>query len=105
MVGPKIICELQQKTQTSDSMGGFTDSWVRVNDLKGVLTVARGNEFFRDNRRAVISTHYFMCNKPKDITITEEYRIVYNSENYEVLLVNKVAQKNRFLIFELRKID
>ena len=107
MNGPKIVVNLQQSTDTSDGMGGFTKTWTTVRELKGTMTqnfFKNSKERFIHDTTKVFSTHTFHCRWQKDLSVNETWRINYNSENYDIVLVNNVGQKNIYMILDLLRV-
>lgn len=108
MIGPNVIVTIQQKTNTSDSMGGYNETWSTLKRISGVLTSPRGNEYrwegFRLGKETVRSTHIFYCDVPVGITIDETCRLVYNSRTFDIVFVREPGFMGHHLELELVEI-
>lgn len=104
MIGPKCTITIQRASETSDGMGGMTVTWSDLKELKGTLLAFKRNEFFTNNVVRAISTHFFTCKYPRDVTITEKDRVSYNSDIYEITFVDNPAERNINLVLDLKKI-
>jgi SPP1 family predicted phage head-tail adaptor len=102
--GYKIKMMLQQKSEVSNGMGGFTTTWVGIKELKGSLIYLKAKEGYSNNVTSTVSTHFFQCNFPKDVTVTEEDRLVYDGDIYEITLSENVSKRNISLYLELKKV-
>jgi len=102
--GHKIRMMLQQVTEVSDGMGGFTPTWVDIRDLKGSLIYLRAREGYSNNVTSTVSTHFFQCIFPKDITVTEKDRLTYDGDIYEITFSEDVSKRGITLYLELKKI-
>ena len=106
--GPKTILTLQTKTVTSDSAGGYSETWADVEDISGVLTRSIGHRFrvMGENvvtgKKAVYSTHTFFCNEPS--SITEKDRFTYGSRTFEIVLIYEPGNMNHHLEIDLLEI-
>lgn len=95
---------LQQVSGVSDGMGGFTPTWADIRELKGSLIYLKAKESFANNVTSTISTHFFQCDFPKDITVTEKDRLTHNGDIYEITLSENVSKRDISLYLELKKI-
>ena len=102
--GRKIDMQLQRQTSVSDGMGGFTDTWYSVRYLKGSLIFLKAREGYANNVTSTLSTHFFQCDFPKDITVTEKDRLFYSGDIYEIILAEDVSKRGITLYLELKKI-
>lgn len=112
MTGPKINLTLQTVTLTTNNAGNFTESWATVKTIKGSLTLTAERDtrekFFTD-RNIVKSTHRFMFDYYQllgsSITEADRFYDSVNSDYYEILFINNIANKNRFYSVDLRKVE
>ena len=108
MIGPQSVVTIQSKTNTSDSMGGFTETWTNLITISGVLTSPRGNEYrwegFRVGKEAVRSTHIFYCDVPTGVTINELCRLVYGTRIFDIVFVRNPGMMNHHYELELVEI-
>lgn len=83
--------EIQAKTLTDDGMGGFTETWATAATVWGQTWGATGNEraLAGMDGQAQVSRHfkirYFSA-------LTEQHRIVYAGQSYNVRFINHVPQ-------------
>lgn len=105
MAGPKATMFLQQYSQVSDGLGGFTSTWSEVAKLRGPFTtVDKWEKFISDATRTKV-THYFMPKYDRNISISESDRLRHGADIYEIILVDNVGLKNRFWEISLKKVD
>jgi len=104
MQGAKVKMELQSATKTADGRGGFIKSWSKVRTLTGTLAARRFSERVSSQSEKVFSTHFFAGRWHPDLSIDEKYRLVHNSENYDITFVNNVGNRNTHMILELLKV-
>lgn len=98
---------IQEVTLVPDGYGGYTESWTNVSGLvdcpcrfNWLLGFARGERFVDGKiewtRDAKVYCRYYD-------TITTEMRLVYDSENYDIINLANVSEKDKFMILVLRK--
>ena len=107
MVGRKVRLQIHRQTTSSDGMGGETVVWYGVKTLIGTLIAFKMKERFLDDSTKVMSTHFFHCDYPHDITVTEEDRgfCMENDNLYQINFVDNIAEKNITLSLELQKVE
>lgn len=80
-------CNLLTVTRTSDSAGGWSDTWgTATASVKCRLDAANGKEqFIADNLKPF---HGFILTLPYNTTITTDYRVEISSTSYNVVAVD-----------------
>jgi len=91
MRGPKTKLTLERVTLTDDAMGGHTETWSDVMDIKGVLCTIRGDERLSADKLTVIATHNFYIDYLHGETITEEDRFSLNTRIFKINYVNNIG--------------
>jgi head-tail adaptor len=94
MLGPQTQVSIQRTVETSDGVGGYTQTWTTLGYLSGVLTssirgslkyIAQEAELYG---KETLTTHLtFFCDVPKGITITEKDRLVLGSRTFNIRFV------------------
>lgn len=112
MLGPQTNMILQRVTETSDSLGGVSQSWINLRVISGVLTAggntsARfvGAEKMMRDRPTATSMLVFFCDMPVGITITEKDRLVLGSRVFDIEAVYNPGNMNHHLeitLFEVK---
>lgn len=104
MRGPKITLTLERKTLTDDAMGGHTEVWIDVMDIKGVLCNISGNERLSADKLMVIATQNFYIDFLHSETITEEDRFSLGTRIFKINYVNNIgANQDRALRINLKE--
>jgi head-tail adaptor len=104
MIGPTVTVEIQSVTNTSNSLGGFTETWALLGYFDGILIAADGKEILTSGKKTVISTHTFYSDYQEDITVTSTCRLIYGTRTFDILFVNNLAEMGRYLILDLMEI-
>ena len=93
---------LERKSETADGMGGFTETWADVKDIKGVLCNVRGDERVSADKLTVISTHNFYIDYESGIT--EEDRFTTSTRTFKINWINNAGgNQNKALIINLKE--
>ncbi len=91
----KDSCTFQLNTPTADSSGQFIPSWADVGaltSLKCRIEPIGGGLMRTPTEVYEAATHTLFLRKPVTPTITtENYRVVINSQNYKLLLVQDLS--------------
>ena len=104
MKGPKKTLTLERKTSADDLMGGHTETWADVVDVKGVLCTIDGDERLAADKLTVISTHHFYIDFLHGETITEVDRFSMGTRTIKINYVNNIgANQNRALKITLKE--
>lgn len=102
MRGPKTTLTLERKILTDDAMGGHTETWADVIDIKGVLCNISGNERLSADKLMVIATQNFYIDYLHGETITEEDRFSLGTRIFKINYCNNIgANQNRALRINL----
>tara|TARA_Y100000310_G_scaffold320271_1_gene376564 strand:- start:742 stop:1062 length:321 start_codon:yes stop_codon:yes gene_type:complete len=104
VMGPKSMLVLQQYTEVSDDMGGFTVVYESKRKIKGILTPLLGNERMITGKEEAFADYRFTINYPKGLTITEKDRFIMKARKFEISLVTNPAQQDRTLDIKLLEI-
>jgi SPP1 family predicted phage head-tail adaptor len=106
--GPKVKVRIECVENSSDGLGGYTETWSKLIDISGTLTSPKGNEYrwevFRAGKEVVRATHIFYCEKPTNVTITELCRLVYNSRYFDIVFVREPGFCGHHIELELVEI-
>lgn len=94
MTGPQTKLTLQSVTETSDGLGGVTESWQNVRIVSGVFVSNRGNETLSIGNKTVFATHFFFCDYSKSVTITEKNRFILGTRTFDILFVDDIGNQN-----------
>lgn len=107
MVGTKVSVQIHRQTATSDGMGGQTTVWYGLKKIKGTLIAFKARERFVNDSTKVSSTHYFQCDFPKDVVITEKDRVfdMKTGDLYQINFVDNLANRDVTLSLELKKVE
>jgi len=92
---------IQAFTSTTNSYGGFKQTWYTTLTVSGYMRELRGDERLTADRKEVDSTHRFYCNP---LTITEKNRFIdMNNKIYDIrFAVDKDAGGIVFTQLDLR---
>lgn len=103
--GPKKKLTLQNWTDVSDGMGGFTRTYSDVSDIYGVLaTVSATERMGGGNKEAVYSTHRFYMGRISTTITEKDHRFISGSRVFDIVAVNDPAQHDRFAIIDLKEV-
>ena len=80
------------KTLTSDSMGGFTETWADGTDFDGRLSILTDTEFLNNDKLTAVATHKVFC--LPTVTIDEEARIKFGTRYFEITGVQKPSNQD-----------
>jgi len=110
--GKKTTLVLQRVTETSDSLGGYTQTWADLRSISGVLTAGSststrfvGSEKMITGKPTVTDSLVFFCDVPIGITPTEKDRFVYGSRTFDILFIYNPGNMNHHLeitLFEVK---
>jgi len=104
MIGPKSTLVLQQYTEVSDTMGGFTVVYQAKRKIKGVLTPLTGDERMITGKTEVFADYMFAMDFPKGISITEKDRFVLGARKFDISLITDPMEQHRHLEIMLEEI-
>lgn len=98
--GPRVSAVLKNISRVSDGIGGYVDTWVVADTVKGVLVVVSGNERLQYNKETVTGDYLFYARK---VTYTpkEADELVYGTRRFRILFVNSPFMNTKFFILEL----
>jgi len=107
MIIGNMTAMLQVRTTTQNKIGEDVESWEDVIDLKGFLDLSSGeSKYTTYNAKIQESTHIFICDYkpiPEFIEVngelvkvtSENARMVANSQNYDVVLIDNPMELNQ----------
>lgn len=105
MIGGNISGALQTKTATKNEIGESIPTWVTRHTLTGFLDLASGESRYTTyNTKMQESTHIFICDFvsiASDVQ-PENSRMVINSKNYDVMLIDNPMELNAHLEIYLK---
>ena len=90
--------ELQKPTNTKDSGGGLTEAWTTQANLWADIKQIRGAEGYRQGQVQEKTTHAVTIRYRRDIGTN--YRIVYDTDNYNIKTIQNLDSRNRFMVLE-----
>ena len=90
--------ELQKPTNTRDAGGGITESYTTLSNLYADIKQTRGSESLRQGQVKEQTTHVFTIRYRRDIGTN--YRILYDSDFYNIRNINNLDNRNRYLELE-----
>lgn len=90
--------ELQKPTNTRDAGGGITEAYTTLSNLYADIEQTRGNESLRQGQVKEKTTHIFTIRYRRDIGTN--YRIRYDSDNYNIRNIKNIDNRNRYLEVE-----
>jgi len=104
MRGHKTTLTLERKTLDDDLMGGYTEDWTDVMDIKGVLCNISGNERLSADKLTVIATQNFYIDFLHGETITELDRFSFGTRIFKINYCNNIgANSDRALRINLKE--
>jgi len=89
------LLTLQSVTRTTDSQGGYTDSWANGVSLWGQLTPKRGYERLQLNQVTTAVTHEIIIRYRTGITTAQ--RFVHNSRVFNIKEVLNIEEADVYL--------
>ena len=90
--------ELQKPTNTRDAGGGITETYTTLSNLYADIEQTRGTESLRQGQVKEKTTHIFTIRYRRDIGTN--YRIRYDSDNYNIKNIKNIDNRNRYLEVE-----
>lgn len=84
--GKKVQLVLQKRTRSTDSRGGYNDTWTDAEKFKGVLSPKLNPEGLKYAKETIEGDHILYC-KTLTNTITEFDRITYEGRIFNVKAV------------------
>ena len=93
--------ELQKPTNTRDAGGGITEEYTTLSNLYANIETTRGNETLRQGQVQEKTTHIFTIRYRRDIGTN--YRIRYDSDNYNIKYIKNIDNRNRYLELECER--
>ena len=90
--------ELQKPTNTRDAGGGLTESYTTLSNLYANIEPVRGNETLKQGQVKEQTTHLITIRYRRDIGTN--FRIRYDSDNYNIKYIKNIDNRNRYLELE-----
>lgn len=87
--------EWQQRTSTSDGMGGSVDGWTTVTTVRAFVKPKTGGERWQSMRTEANITHRIFMRY--NASVTPAMRIVFNGRPFQVKAVLNVEERNKWL--------
>ena len=97
----KKTVQVKRATKTSDSAGGFTDTWVTKYTIEGFLVQPSGRRQIYHQKLEVHSSHVFYTKYFADIS--EKDIIVYGTRSFEIVYVANPGEMNKYLALHLEE--
>ena len=88
----------QNQGTTRDAGGGITEAYTTLSNLYADIEQTRGNESLRQGQVKEKTTHIFTIRYRRDIGTN--YRIRYDSDNYNIKNIKNRDNRNRYLEVE-----
>ena len=89
---------LQKPTNTTDAGGGITEEYTTLSNLYANIEQTRGNESLRQGQVKEQTTFKFTIRYRRDIGTN--YRILYDSDVYNIRNIKNIDNRNRFMELE-----
>tara|TARA_R100001510_G_scaffold31668_4_gene28321 strand:- start:1464 stop:1787 length:324 start_codon:yes stop_codon:yes gene_type:complete len=89
---------LQKPTNTTDAGGGITEEYTTLSNLYANIEQTRGSESLRQGQVKEKTTHIFTIRYRRDIGTN--FRILYDSDAYNIKTIKNVDNRNRYLELE-----
>lgn len=86
---------IQSNTQTTDSQGGYTESWATLATDWADIQPASGFEKFQANQLQAKITHNIIIRYRSDVTAAN--RILYGSRTFAIKEVINMSEANTYL--------
>tara|TARA_R100000773_G_C4221020_1_gene119849 strand:+ start:1661 stop:1987 length:327 start_codon:yes stop_codon:yes gene_type:complete len=86
---------LQSPTVTRDAGGGLTESYTTLATLFADIRPVSGSEKYRQGKLQESVTHEIIVRYRSDIATN--YRIVYESRNFNIRNIRNIDERDRFL--------
>lgn len=103
MIGGNIKAKLQTKSVVKNDIGEGVESWVDSVTLTGYVDLTGGDSKYSTyNAKLQESTHVFICDYSNIDTTATNKRMVINSKNYDVLLIDNPMELNEHLEIYLK---
>jgi hypothetical protein len=116
MIGGHLTATLKARISSKNKYGDPVDEWVDVISIQGFLDLSGGDSKYTTyNAKLQESTHIFICDYvaiPDGIVVgllgretiisAETTKMVINSKEYDVLLIDNPMELNRHLEFYLK---
>ena len=90
--------QLQKPTNTRDAGGGLTEAWTTLTNLWADIKPLRGAETYRQGQVQEKTVHAITIRYRRDIGTN--YRILYDSDYYNIKNIKNVDNRDRFLKLE-----
>ena len=90
--------ELQKPTLTRDAGGGITEALTTLSNIYADIKQTRGNESLKQGQVKEQTTFIFTIRYRKDIGTN--FRILYDSDFYNIRNIKNVDNRNRFMELE-----
>lgn len=87
--------QLEEKTQTLDTAGGYENTWKPVAILWASIRRLRGNESFLHGQRTARSSHIFRLRYNRDIKVNQ--RFTFNGRHFGILTLHVIDEKDRIV--------
>lgn len=94
--GKKVSLVLQKRTRSTDSRGGYVDTWTESETFKGVLSPKLNTEGLKYAKETIEGSHILYC-KPPTNAITNFDRITYEGRVFDVKAVQSPMMSTKVL--------
>jgi SPP1 family predicted phage head-tail adaptor len=92
---------LQNETQTRGIDGSWKKTWATLYTTKAAYNYRTGTERMEASQEQGVNTCSFTVRYQTGIT--EKCRVVYDSENYDIVSVEEVGRKKYLVLFCVKK--
>ena len=86
---------IQEKTQTSDGMGGYTETWKELYTVWAAIWPVSGREYIATGRKEGEVTHRIQIRYREGIM--PSHRVLYGSRVFDIRAVLNHEEKNKYL--------
>ena len=85
---------IQATTRSTDTMGGYTDSWATSATVWGSIDMLSGRELVEAQKKSARATHRIVIRYRSDITVRADRRLLWNSRAFNILSVMNPDERN-----------
>ena len=99
--GRKYQLTIQEYTSTKNEIGENVESWTDKGTVKGKIWQLNGSESYISNKDSRVVLYRTNFDKPSFETTAED-RLIYDSNNYDIEVVNDLDQRGIKLQLDLK---
>ena len=93
---------LQNRTRTSDGMGGYVDTWSDLGSFRGRISPLTAQERLMQDKSTMATTHRVFCDP---MTVTAQDRIRWGSYYFEIIGIRNPSELYHHLEIDARELE